>query len=154
MNTLIIYASIHHKNTEKIAKEIGNVLSAKVVSFSDVKKEELEEIELVGFGSGVYLSKFHKGLINLVENLPKVDKKKAFIFSTSGMKKNIILNRSHAHMEKILEKKGFELMGDFNCLGYDTYGPIKYIGGVNKGRPSKKDIEAAKSFAEKLIENV
>ncbi len=32
MNVLIIYASFHNKNTEKIAKEIGEILNARVVS--------------------------------------------------------------------------------------------------------------------------
>ncbi len=148
---LIIYASFHHKNTEKIAKEIGNALGAKVVNFLNVTEEEIKKAELIGFGSGVYLSKFHKGLVKLTESLPKMEGKKAFLFSTSGMRRNMFLNRSHDHFKDILKEKGFEIVGEFNCLGYDTYGPLKYIGGVNKGRPSQKDLEEAKLFARNLV---
>jgi len=147
MKPLVVYASIHHKNTEKIAKEIGGVLGAKIINFLDVTKEEIENADLVGFGSGVYLSKFHKGLVGLTKGLPKMDKKKVFLFSTSGMKRNIIFNRSHEHFKNILKKKNFEVVGEFNCLGYDTYSVLKYIGGVNRGRPNKKDLGEARSFA-------
>ncbi len=122
---LIIYASIHKGNTKRIAERMGSVLGARVVSFQDAKKEDIENADLIGFGSGVYLSKFHKGLINLVEALPEMGKKKAFLFSTSGMRRNIILNRSHEHFKKLLREKNFEVVGEFDCLGYDTYGPLK-----------------------------
>ncbi len=151
-NILVIYASIHKGNTEKIAKIIGDTLGAKNVSFQNVKREDIISADLVGFGSGVYLSKFHKGLINLVEGLPKMEKKKAFLFSTSGMRRNIILNRSHDHFKNILKQKNFEVLREFNCLGYDTYGPLKYIGGVNKGRPNEKDLDSAEKFARELIQ--
>jgi len=150
MSILIIYASIHKKNTEKIAQEMGNSLDAKVIPFFKVKKEEIEKYDLIGFGSGVYLAKFHKRMINLVKNLPQVKEKKAFIFSTSGIGENILLNRSHSHFRKLLKKKGFQVVGEFNCLGHDTFGPLKYIGGVNKGRPNEEDFRKAREFAEGL----
>ncbi len=153
MKALIIYASIHKGNTEKIAKEVGNVLNAKVVGIQNLNEEDVMSADLVGFGSGVYLSKFHKRLIDFVKNLPEARSKKSFIFSTSGMKRNIILNRSHVHFKNILKKKGFEVVGEFNCLGYDTYGPLKCIGGVNKGRPNEKDIGNAREFAESIRED-
>ncbi len=152
MKTLIIYASIHKGNTEKIAKEMGNALNAKVVGIQNLNEEDVVSADLIGFGSGVYIGKFHKRLIDFVKNIPETKGKKCFIFSTSGMKRNVILNRSHNHFKNILKDKGFYVLGDFNCLGHDTYGPLKYIGGVNKGRPNEKDINNAREFALNIIQ--
>ncbi len=150
MKGLIIYASYHHKNTEKIAQIIGSVLEIKIVNFLDLDKNQIKDFDLIGFGSGVYLSKFHKGLINLVKNLPYSENKKAFLFSTSGVKSNIILNRSHKHFKKILKEKNFEILSEFNCPGYDTYSLLKVVGGVNKQRPNQEDLEKAKIFAQSI----
>lgn len=150
-DVLVIYASIHKKNTEKIAKEIGKVLDAKVINIQDASKKDVMNADLIGFGSGVYIGRFHKKLISFVKNLTETKGKECFVFSTSGMKRNIFLNRSHIHFKNILKKKEFKVIGEFNCLGYDTYGPLKYIGGVNKGRPNEKDINNAKKFAENIV---
>jgi len=100
LKILIIYISFHNKNTEKIARAIGDELGAKIIPFSMANIKEIQEADLVGFGSGVYFSKFHNLLNRFIENLPNMNNKKTFIFSTSGIKKNIILNRSHEHFSK------------------------------------------------------
>ena len=150
MKTLIIYASIHHKNTEKIAETIASELQTKAIPFFEAKEKDLQKANIVGFGSGVYYSKFHKGLIEFVEKLPDMKGKKAFVFSTAGIKKNVILNRSHIHFKKVLKEKNFEIIGEFDCLGWDTNGLLEKIGGLNKGRPNEKDLKNAKNFAKKL----
>ncbi len=150
MKNLIIYASIHHKNTEKIANAMGSVLGGEVVSFLEAKEEDLKSADLIGFGSGIYLSMFHKSLINFIENQEDVKGKKAFIFSTSGMKRGFMINKAHNHFKKLLTDKGYEVVGDFNCIGHDSYGPLKYIGGINKGRPDESDVNLAKEFANSL----
>ena len=150
MKTLIIYASIHHKNTEKIAETIASELQTKAIPFFEAKEEDLQKANIVGFGSGVYYSKFHKGLIEFVEKLPDMKGKKAFVFSTAGIRKNIILNRSHIRFKKVLKEKNFEIIGEFDCLGWDTNGLLEKIGGLNKGRPNEKDLKNAKNFAKKL----
>jgi len=105
---------------------------------------------LVGFGSGVYYMKFHKELLNFVKTLPDAGGKKTFIFSTAGMKQNPFFNRGHQSIRKILQNKNFKIIGEFDCLGYDTYGILKYIGGLNRGKPDKADIKNAKDFASNL----
>ncbi len=150
-NILIVYASIHKNNTKKIAEQMADVLQADLVSVQKLTKEDLLRADIIGFGSGIYFGKFHKGLINKIEELIEMEGKKAFVFSTSGMRKNFIINHSHKHLKGVLEKKGFEVVGDFNCLGHDENGPLKYIGGVNKGRPNEDDLAEARRFAEKVL---
>ncbi len=108
------------------------------------------DADLVGFGSGIYMANFHRKFLSFLKELPEVSDKKAFIFSTSGVKKNLILNRGHKTVRKILKNKGFKVIGELDCLGYDDYGPLKLIGGINKGRPDEKDKKRAKDFAEKI----
>ena len=152
METVIIYASFHHKNTEKIAKAMAAVLEAEAIDFIKADKEKVVSADLVGFGSGIYFSKFHKGLLKFVQDLPDSKGKKAFLFSTAGTKANPLFNRGHKSIKKILQKKNFQLVAEFECLGHDTNGPLKYFGGINKGRPNEKDIEKAKAFAKNLCQ--
>ncbi len=146
MKILIIYASFHKKNTEKLALVLEKNLEAKLVKFDEFN-EELDNYDLIGFGSGVYLAKFHRGLIYLVKNFEKQANKKAFIFSTAGMKKNFVFNRSHSHFRKLLNDKGFQVVDEFSCLAHDSYGFLKFFGGINKGRPNYKDLEDVRKFA-------
>jgi len=154
MNALIICISIHHGNTKKIAKTIAEVLNARLIKPNEVNINELSEYDLIGFGSGIYFSKHHKSLLNVVDKLPKLDGKKVFIFSTSGMKQGGLFNRFDRSLKEKLRERGFDIMGEFSCLGFDTSGPFKFIGGISKGRPNKKDLENARSFALDLLEKL
>ncbi|GAG87745.1 unnamed protein product, partial [marine sediment metagenome] len=151
MKTLIIYESIHHSNTEKIAKVIAGYLNTKLCKAGKVNVNELSEYDLIGFGSGIYFGKHHKDIFNLIDKLPTQKNKKAFIFSTSGVRNGIFqlpydfdFNRQ---LRKKLLKKSFDIVGKFSCRGYDTYGILKYIGGISKGRPNEHDLENARNFA-------
>jgi flavodoxin len=43
-------------------------------------------------------------------------------------------------------------VGDFVCKALDTYGPLKLIGGLNKGRPNEEDYQKAREFAQGLLQ--
>lgn len=151
MKTTIIYASTRHQNTKKIADAMSTVLEGKLIPFHKAKKEDVLDSDLVGFGSGIYMAKFHKGLIKFVDSLPDVGGKKVFLFSTAGVKENFFLNRGHKDMTKRLLEKNFNIVGEFDCKGYDTYSFLKLLGGINKGRPNEKDLENAREFAKGLV---
>lgn len=150
MKSIIIYESVHHGNTEKVAKAIGEVLDAELMKPEDVDIDTLKECDLVGFGSGIFYGKFHKNILQFTEKLKSENKGKAFVFSTSGQGKE----QSNDSMKKNLNEKGFEVIGSFACKGFDTFGPFKLLGGIAKGRPNDKDISKAKKFAEDLLKNV
>jgi len=151
MKTLIVYVSIHHGNTEKIAKAIAEVLNADLLKLTEVRVNNLEQYDLLGFGSGIYYGRHFKGILNFADKLNNQKGKMAFIFSTSGVGIIPIVNDFDKPLQKRLLRKGFKIVGEFNCRGWDTY-PfiIKPFGGISKGRPNKKDIENAKRFAEYL----
>jgi len=51
-------------------------------------------------------------------------------------------------------EKGFDVIKEFSCKGFDTVGPFKFIGGISKGRPNEKDLENAKNFARSLKDKI
>lgn len=151
MRTLIIYESVHHKNTKKIAKAMAETLNARLVAVGEVSEASIWKYDLIGFGSGIYFRKHHQGLLSFVENTEHQNGRKAFIFSTSGMRRIPLLNDFNKELRKRLLAKGFEIVDEFNCRGWDTYPLfVRHFGGICKGRPNKNDIEKAKRFAEGL----
>lgn len=150
MKTIIIYMSVHHGNTEKIARVMAEVLDAKLVKVKEVNINELSEYDLIGFGSGIYMGKHHKSLLYFIDNVPEVKNRKAFIFSTSGMRRGKFFNRFDIALKGKLLEKGFDVVEEFSCLGLDTVGLFKLVGGINKGRPNEKDLENAIKFAGNL----
>ena len=145
MKTLIIYTSVHHQNTEKVAKVMAEELEADLVPAMEAQPGMPASYDLVGFGSGIYFGKHHKTLLQFVETLPAATGKRAFIFSTCGDGKI-----HHAALKEKLVNKGFAVADEFFCRGWDTVGPLKLFGGINKGRPDDNDLAAARAFAQGL----
>lgn len=146
---LIICQSTHHGNTMKIAQTMAEVLQAEIKKPVDINPSDLDEFDLIGFGSGIYDQHHHPSLFRLLEKLPEMANKKVFIFSTS----TIFVDRMHQKLRNALTEKGFEIIGEFNCKGLMTYSFTKFIlGGLNKGRPNENDLKKARKFAENLIE--
>ena len=150
MKSLVVVISIHHNNTLKIANEIVKVLDAILKKPSQIKIEEIQDYDLVGFGSGIYGAKHHESLLELADELPQVRNKKAFLFSTAALtnKKKVI--QDHSKLREKLESKGYIILDDFQCKGFNTNSFMKYLGGMNKGRPNPEDLQNAEEFAEKL----
>ncbi|MBU7022627.1 MAG: flavodoxin family protein [Theionarchaea archaeon] len=148
MNTVVIYMSIHHQNTEKVAREIAEPLDAHLATPLDFSSG-ISDYDLVGVGSGIYYAKHHESLLELVKDLPPVNKKNAFIFSTRGMGPVWVYHRP---LRDLLLKRGFAIIGEFSCKGYDSNGFLKHVGGINRGHPSEEDLRRARVFAQSLRE--
>jgi flavodoxin len=148
MKTLIINFSYHQKNTEKIATVFAKTLDAEVKAPADVDPTLVPDFDLVGFGSGISFGKHYKMLLEFADKLPSVTDKKAFIFSTSGQPNNG--PKFHKKLREALQSKGFNIVGEFNCTGFDTYGALKIFGGIQKGHPNEEDLKQAEIFAQSL----
>jgi flavodoxin len=148
MKSLIICKSIHHKNTLKIARFMAKILNAKILEPEELNVNHIDTYDVIGFGSGIYYSMHHESLFTLLDRPMKVKKTKSFIFSTSGSWNLKLINDFNVPLRDKLTSKGFNVIGMFNCRGYDTIGPLKHIGGLNKGKPDVKDIKRACLFAE------
>jgi flavodoxin len=121
---------------------MAEVLNAKVVKPSEFNIDTVEEYDLIGLGSGIFGGKHHKNLLELARNFPRLEKS-VFIFSTSG-KGNIAQNQK---LSSILAEKGYSNAGEFICKALDTWGPLRFIGGINKGLPNEDALEKARDFA-------
>lgn len=146
MRVLIIYHSEHHQNTEKIARTMATKIEAEFKEAKDVNTEDINNHDILGFGSGVYNGRLHKDLSEIIDNIPYQDNKKSFIFSTTG---SMTYSRlAHDRFRSLLIKKGFKVIGEFSCLGFDTALTRE---GINKGRPDKEDLENAEGFIESIL---
>jgi flavodoxin len=155
VKSLVIVFSSHHGNTAKIADACAKVLGATVKTPKIVRPEELEEYDLVGFGSGIYSATFHKSLLDLADRLPPMNDRRAFLFSTFGAP-SIVANRefvekNHRRMREKLQEKGYTIIGEFGCAGWNTNSFLKYFGGLNKGRPDAGDLRNAEDFTKKVM---
>lgn len=146
-NVLIICKSIHHGNTMKIAELIAKILNADIKKPSELKASDINKYNLIGFGSGIYNGKHHISLFKLINNIKMQNNKKAFIFSTASIK----YLKMHQSLKKELISKGFIIIDEFQCRGFNNYSFIKYLfGGLNKKKPDKRDLKNAADFAYKI----
>ena len=56
----------------------------------------------------------------------------------------------HSPLREKLQSKGYVIVDEFQCKGFNTNSFMKYLGGMNKGRPNAEDLQHAKEFAESL----
>jgi len=150
LKALLIYVSVHHGNTEKVAVSMANILNADLLQVKQADVAKLEQYDLIGFGSGVYFGKHHATLLDFVDGLPIVGNKKAFIFSTSGLRKIPLVHDFDKPLRERLQRKGLHVVGEFSCRGYDTSRAAMILGGINRGRPNARDLQQAGDFAGRL----
>ena len=150
-NALVVVFSSHHRNTEKIAHVIADVLGAPVETPQQVRPDEISDYDLVGFGSGIYSATFDASSLDLADRLPQVTNKNAFLFSTYGAPAFVanreFVEKNHAQIQKKLEAKEYTIIGEFGCAGWNINCFLKYFGGLNKGKPDAEDLRNAEAFA-------
>jgi flavodoxin len=154
--SLVIVFSYHHGNTEKIAHTMARVLGAEVKLPGQVYPEELWQYELIGFGSGIYGATFDPSVLTLADRLSYAAGKKAFLFSTYGAPAFIanreFIEKNHQEIRETLQIKGYRIIGEFGCAGWNTNSFLKIFGGLNKGRPNAEDLTNAEAFARDMME--
>ncbi|MDD3006372.1 MAG: flavodoxin family protein [Candidatus Pacebacteria bacterium] len=147
MKTLIICDSKHRGNTRKIADVMAEALGATIVGSDKVQAGDLGQYDLVGFGSGIYMGKHDQNLLSLVDKLPFGSGKKVFLFSSS-LKGLVQMDKNHKALKDKLRAKDYDVIGNFSCLGSATFGPLKWLGGINKNHPDAEELDLARMFAE------
>lgn len=148
--TLIICKSVHHQNTAQVAGVIANILHADVCTPDEAVPERILDYDLIGFGSGIYFGRFHASLRQWVDQMPDISQlhRKAFVFSTEGLPALAWL--WHWSLKSRLKNKGFDVIGEFHCSGFDTVGPLSLLGGLNRRHPDERDLENAAAFAREM----
>lgn len=147
MKVVIIYASTHHGNTKKVVDAIANEYEIEVVDATKVHEKDLKEYDLIGFASGIFFTKFSEQVLNFARvNLPV--NKDVFFIATAGNP----MNGNFNSIAEIIKDKKCNERGRFQCKGFDTYGPFKLIGGIQKGHPDDSELKAAVDFYKGLYE--
>ncbi len=145
MYTAIVYYSNHHGNTKKLLDAIS---AAEEVTLIDVTKQpnaDLTFFDRIGFASGIYFSNFAKQLLSFAsEHLP--EGKDVFYIYTHGAPVGGFLKG----IREISEKKHCRELGAYHCLGFDTFGPFRLVGGIAKGHPTEEEIADAVKFYREL----
>ena len=154
MKSLLVLYSYHHMNTERVANVFAKVLDAQIEGPQQIDPKALQENDLIGFGSGIYGAKHHESLLDLADKLSQVANKKAFIFSTAALTGKDKMANDHSSLREKLESKGYTIVDDFQCKGFNTNSFMKFLGGMNKGRPNAEDLKHAEEFALNLKQNL
>lgn len=146
MKTAIIYYSKHHGNTKKVLEALTERFDVTLIDALENSGAKLEEYDAVGFASGIYYSKFHRSVLDFAEkNLPKM--KKVFFIYTCGAKKDGYTKA----IRQVAERKGAEILGEYGCLGFDSFGPFKLVGGIAKGHPDQSELDEAVNFYHEIL---
>lgn len=146
MSTCIVYYSKHHGNTKKLLDAIV-AADPEVVLIDSTEKHEvnLTGYDRIGFASGVYYSKFAEQVLTFAKvNLPP--QKDVFYLATAGNPIKLNFNS----IAEIAKDKQCNELGRFQCKGYDTFGPFKLVGGIQKGHPTEDEIAEAVEFYKNL----
>ena len=119
------------------------------IAIIDAMKEtqvDLQEYDIIGFASGIDFGKFYLEIENFArENLPF--QKEVFFLYTCAMDREGFTNS----IKEIVLEKDAVILGTYGCRGYNTYGPWKLIGGMNKSHPTENEIQECVNFYEKLL---
>lgn len=147
MTIAVVYHSAHHGNTKKVLDAVAGKFDVELVN-ADEGVRDLSGYDIVGLASGIYYSKFHESVMDFAKD-PSIRGKDVFLLFTSGMSKE-----SYADgIRSALEPMGVNIIGTFHCLGLDTFGPFKLVGGIAKGHPDQKDLDdAVRFFRENVAE--
>jgi flavodoxin len=168
--TLLVYKSVHHQNTAQLARALGEVLQADLVSADQISPNVdgfgvslsgyggpscLDRYDLIGFGSGVYYGRMHPDLllaalaiasaVNHLKQRPPA----AFLFSTSGLP--FLAPLWHRPFKDMLTRAAIPVIGEFACRGFDSWGPLWLFGGLNRHHPDVRDLERGRRFAKQLL---
>jgi flavodoxin len=168
MKILITYYS-QTGNTKKVAEAIYEALYEQdliIKPIEDLEPTSLNSFDLVIIGSGVYASRVHSSLINFLKQINDLPNKFAYFCTHASLE---LYQTPFKKLTRLIEKKGSEIVGKFDCVGENLGIPeekqenmLKQLPSQErekalkdrkktKGRPNAQDLNRAKNFAKGLI---
>ena len=144
--TAIVYYSQHHGNTKKVLDAIADYDNdVTLVDVTEKHEVDLTGYDRIGFASGIYFGKFAEQLHNFAKvNLPTG--KDVFFIATAGNP----INHNFNSIVAATKEKHCNEIGRYQCGGFDTSGPFKIVGGLQKGHPTEEELQAAVEFYKTL----
>lgn len=146
MATAIIFYSKHHGNTKKLLDAIVAAdPEVELIDATEKHEVDLSKHERIGFASGIYYNKFAEHVLNFAKvNLPTG--KDVFFIATAGNPTKSCFNS----IAEVTKAKHCNELGRYISKGFDTYGPFKLVGGLQKGHPTEEEIQGAVAFYNSL----
>jgi flavodoxin len=149
MKTAIVYVSKHHGNTKKLVEAIAGADEVALIDGTKEKAVDLTRYDCIGLASGIAFGRFYPKMMKLMKNsLP--EGKKVFFLYTCGSKHKVYTKAA----AKIAIDKGCSILGEYGCLGFDTFGPFKLIGGIAKGHPDAHEIAKAVEYFKRISRQI
>lgn len=144
---LIVYFSQNHSNArvaEKIAAGLNR--AGYTTDLCNLKNEscpDLSDYDLVGIGTPVYFMRPPFNILEFVEGLPELNKKRFFVFMVHGDYAWDAID----YMKAALAKKNGEVVGYFQCLGplyFPGYLKLGYL--FSPDHPTNDELAQAEDF--------
>jgi flavodoxin len=155
MKSLIVYCSEYKNNTEKIARIFAEKADCDLINIRDVSDINIENYNLIGFGSGVYRESLSPKVFRLIDKL-NLKGKNVFAFSTSGVGKKFYNNS----LIKLFESKGAINKGSFACKGsfiareFTNKKIFDVMGRLSQGHPNDRDFKEAERFIMRVLDSL
>jgi flavodoxin len=146
-SSAIVYASVHHENTRRIAEAMAEELQADLFTVDQAEVVDFRNYQLVGLGSGIYFGRHHHSLRRFVDTWQRKPER-VFLFSTAGLP--FLHCLQHLSLRRRALNNRLAVVGEFSCRGWDTVGPLWLMGGINRRHPNPTDVDRAKEFARQL----
>lgn len=145
MKTAIVYYSRHHENTKQLLDAIASRNEVTLIDVTNNPPADLSEYDRIGFASGIYYSKFQKALLDYADKTMPEGRETFFLYTCGTQKQGYT-----KAIADIVSKHHAKVLGEFGCLGFDSFGPFKLIGGIAKGHPDHTDLDNALAFYNSL----
>jgi hypothetical protein len=129
----VIY--LHPYDNRNLCYTIADKIKAPII-FIHAKNAlaDFDSYDIIGFGVGIDTAKNYSQVLKFVENLPNVQNKKAFIFSTTGITSEKRMEKDYVALLNLLKDKGFVIINDFNQKGFNASSILKCISEMNNNK--------------------
>lgn len=171
MKILITYYS-QSGNTKMIAEAIKNGLFTEEVDLKPISEMDptgFDKYDLVFLGSGVYASRVHSSVVNLMKKVNEFPTKFVYFCTHASLK---LYQTPFAKVTKILDKNNSSIIGEFDCVGenkvmslesqmqlvsslpaHERDKALKNLK-LTEGHPNEDDIKNAKKFTESILQKI
>ncbi len=141
MKTAICYYSRHHGNTGKLLQAIAEDSEADLFDVTSRIAVHLEDYDVIGFASGIYHSSFHETVLNFARQYLPPGRDVFFLYTCGWQRRGYTGSIAAA-----VAGRQANILGEYGCRGFDSYGPFRLIGGIAKGHPNEAELQGARDF--------
>ncbi len=115
MKSLIVCFSYHHNNTLKIAEAMSRILDAQTKTPEEANSDEIQQCDLIGFGSGVDSDKHYQVLLDFADKLPQLRTRKHSFSQLPHWLEKTNSPKIIRHSGKYCNPKAARLLVNFNA---------------------------------------